>query len=267
MRSCRPRPDVGGRKHAHVGLRRAATSCDGTQYSRTRSTLRNSTPTRRRSVAVRRQSTHVARDPATDRLPFDARALMSPEILRPISYRSTPENSCRQRSCDRSVGVRHQSAHVASDPATDQLPFDARALMSPEILRPIDRRPTSERSCRQRSCVRSVTVRRQRTHVARDPATDRSASDIRALMSPAILRPISCRSTPERSCRQRSCDRSIGVRHQSAHVASDPATDQLPFDARALMSPEILRLISCRSTSERSCRQRSCDRSVGVRRS
>ena len=34
--------------------------------SRTRSTLRNSTPTRRRSVAVRRQSAHVASDPAAD---------------------------------------------------------------------------------------------------------------------------------------------------------------------------------------------------------
>ena len=35
--------------------------------SRTRSTLRNSTPTRRRSVAVRRQSAHVASDATTDR--------------------------------------------------------------------------------------------------------------------------------------------------------------------------------------------------------
>ena len=30
-RLCRPRPDVGGRKHALVALRRAAISCDGTQ--------------------------------------------------------------------------------------------------------------------------------------------------------------------------------------------------------------------------------------------
>ena len=190
---------------------------------------------------------------------------MSPEILRPIGCRSTPERSCRQRSCDRSVGIRHQSAHVASDPATDQLPFDARALMSPEILRPISCRSTSERSCRQRSCDRSVAVRRQSAHVASDPATDRLPFDIRALMSPAILQPIGCRSTSERSCRQRSCDRSVAVRRQSAHVASDPATDQLPFDVRALMSPAILRPIGRRPTSERSCRQRSCDRSVAVR--
>ena len=107
--------------------------------SRTRSTLSNSTPTRRRSVAFRRQSAHVASDPATVQLPFDARALMSPAILRPFSCRSTPERSCRQRSCDRSVAVRRQSAHVASDPATVQLPFDARFIMSPAILRPIGR--------------------------------------------------------------------------------------------------------------------------------
>ena len=237
--------------------------------SRTRSTLRNSTPTRRRSVAVRRQSAHVASDPATDQLPFDARALVSPAILRPISCRSTPDRSCRQRSCDRSVTVRRQSAHVTSDPATDQLPFDIRVLMSPAILRLISCRSTPECSCRQRSCDRSVAVRRQSAHVASDPATDQLPFDVRALMSPAILRPISCRSTPERSCHQRSCDRSVAVRRQSAHVASDPATDQLPFDARALMSPAILRLISCRSMSERSYRQRSCDRrssSVEARR-
>ena len=52
--------------------------------SRTRSTLRNSTLTRRRSVAVRRHSAHVASDHATDQLSFDARARMSPAILRPI---------------------------------------------------------------------------------------------------------------------------------------------------------------------------------------
>ena len=106
-RSYRPRLDVGERKHAD-----ATPSCVERQLvatgrkSRTRSTLRNSTLTRRRSVAVRRQSAHVARDPATDQLPFDARALMSPGILRPISCRSMPERSCRQRSCDRSVAIR-----------------------------------------------------------------------------------------------------------------------------------------------------------------
>ena len=136
-----------------------------------------------------------------DQLPFDARALMSPAILRPTSCHVTSERSCRQRSCDRSVAVRRQSAHVTRDPATDQLPFDARALMSPEILRPTSCHVTSERSCRQRSCDRSVAVRRQSAHVARDPATDQLPFDARALMSPAILRPISCCSTPERSYR------------------------------------------------------------------
>ena len=171
---------------------------------------------------------------------------MSPAILRPISCHSTPERSCRQRPCDRSVAVRRQSAHVASDPATDQLPFDARALMSPAILRPISCRSTPECSCHQRSCDRSIAVRRQSAHVASDPATDQLPFDARALMSPAILRPIGCRSTPECSCRQRSCNRSVAVQRQSDHVASDPATDQLPFDARALMSPAILRPIGRR---------------------
>ena len=79
-RSCRPRPDIGGRKHAHVALRRAATSCD---VSGVKHALLGAT--RRRLDA--------------DHLP------------------STPERSCRQRSCDRSVAVRRRRAHVASDPA------------------------------------------------------------------------------------------------------------------------------------------------------
>ena len=59
-RSCWPRPDLGGRQHAHAALRRAATSwtCD---------TWSNSTPTRRRSVAVRRHSTHIAWEAVTER--------------------------------------------------------------------------------------------------------------------------------------------------------------------------------------------------------
>ena len=96
-RSCRPRPDVGGRKRAHVALRRAATSCDG----RTCATWSNSTPTTRRLhadytpttrwlVAIRRRNAHIACDPATDQLPFDARALMSPAILRPIGRCQLP---------------------------------------------------------------------------------------------------------------------------------------------------------------------------------
>ena len=67
-------------------------------------------------------------------LPSYAGTFISPSTLRAISYcHSTPERSCRRRSYDLSVAVRRQSAHVAGDPATDQLPFDARA-----ILRPID---------------------------------------------------------------------------------------------------------------------------------
>ena len=147
---------------------------------------------------------------------------MSPAILRPISCRTTLERSCRQRSCDRSVAVRLQSAHVASDPATDQLPYDARALMSPAILRPISCRTTPERSCRQRSCDRSVAVRRQSAHVASDPATDQLPYDSRALTSPAILRPISCRTTLERSRRQRSCDRTVAASHSQSPIISRP---------------------------------------------
>ena len=174
-RSCRPRPDVGGRSR-HLA--------SNGNWLRPWATLSNWTPSRRRLVAF------DANDPATDQLPFDARALMSPAILRPISCRSMPEHSCRQRSCDRSVAIRRQSAHVASDPATDQLPFDARVLMSPAILRPISCHSTPERSCRQRSCDRSVAVRRQNAHVAGDPATDQLPFDAIVMMSPGILRPI-----------------------------------------------------------------------------
>ena len=95
------------------------------------------------------------------------------------------------------------------------------------------RRPPQERSYHLRTCDRS-------------------------LISPTALRPISCRSTPERSCRQRSCGRSVAVRRQSAHVASDPTTDQLPFDARALMSPATLRPIG-RSQSQRVADDQSSD--------
>ena len=59
--------------------------------------------------------------------------------LRSAATVSNWRRSCRRRSCDRSVAVRRQSVHVAGDPATDQLPFDARAFMSPAILRPTDR--------------------------------------------------------------------------------------------------------------------------------
>ena len=83
-RSCRPRPVVGGRKStltsACVERQLVATG----HKSRTCTTLSNLTPSRRRLVAVRRQSSHVASDPATDQLPFNARPIMSPAILRPI---------------------------------------------------------------------------------------------------------------------------------------------------------------------------------------
>ena len=73
--------------------------------SKTCATRSNSTQPRRRLVAVRRRNAHIASDPATDQLPFDARALMSPATLRPTSCRLTPKRSYRQRICDRSVAA------------------------------------------------------------------------------------------------------------------------------------------------------------------
>ena len=70
-----------------------ATGC----RSRTRSTRNNWTPTRRRLVPVRRRNAHIACEPATDQLPFDASALMSPAILRLIG-RSQSQSAADNQS-------------------------------------------------------------------------------------------------------------------------------------------------------------------------
>ena len=77
-----------GRDQAYVDASTLMSPCVERQLvaagrrSRTCATLSNWTPTRLRLVAVRRRNAHVASDPATDQLPFDARALMSQPVGR-----------------------------------------------------------------------------------------------------------------------------------------------------------------------------------------